>query len=256
MKSNSDKYISEILIQTYRRAGLWHGTGRYAYRNGQVFDILKEILKVGGLVPHVDDWDQKRGASISISVAPARVYARLYAELYRHINERETLRAIRPRLVWSAYFFLRSKWVAWNEYSIFRPHIVDVRKKTVAWTLRLARKPRSFTGAFLLGASDIPGNYPILIGIRPGAVTPTHGSRFIDLHEQRASHPISLSNFTHIEVPRKHVNETLELFATFNTSLPVLPIEEGDAYCWYFTFRHLAHGLTLAPIFARKELSY
>ncbi|MDB4992186.1 MAG: hypothetical protein JWL75_431 [Parcubacteria group bacterium] len=240
--------ISPTLVKLYARAGLWHGTGRYAHQDGQVVDLLQGIIKEGGLTPHLDRWDQKRGDSYTISIARARVYARLYAELYRTTEDRNLIRSIRPRMVWSAYFFLSAKWVAWNEYTVFRPHITDVREKSAEWTKRLARKPRSFTGAFLFGASDISENYPILVGIRPGSIHPTRGSRFIDLHEERSSSAVSLTDFTHIEVPRKNIEETMRIIRKANILLSVLAIEDGDAYCWNFKFKHLASGLTLSPI--------
>lgn len=252
---NSRNAVNRI-PELYSEAELWHGTGRFSYHGETVVDLLHSILRDGGLIPHLDTWDQKRGPSPSVSVAPARVYARLYAELYRHLQDRNLLRAIRPRVVWSAYFFLSSKWVAWREYSFFQPHIHDVREKAAEWTRRLARKPRSFTGAFLFGASDIPNNYPILIGLGSGAVLPTRGSRFIDLHEQRSAHSIPLASFTHLEVPKKNIEETQNMLKSQGISIPVVSIEEGDAYCWHFPFAYLVRGERLAPIYMRKATSW
>ncbi len=203
-----------------------HGTGRYKYEKGNVFDTLQGILKDGGLVPHKDDWDIKRGAMQTVSTARSRSYARLYASLFFPPKKRSGKELI-SRFLSSCYFFFTSKWVAWREYPPPRPHILDFKRKITAWTTKLARHPQSFTGVFLWGGTDIPGNYPVLIGIRKGAIQPTRGSRFIDLHEDRSERPIGISEFTHIEVPAEYVPETLRVLEEAGQKLLVIPLEEG-----------------------------
>jgi len=181
----------------YSGVGSWHGTGRYKYDGEKISDVLQGILDAGGLVTHKEDWDIKRGLMQTISTARARSYARLYASLFFPPKKR-SIKELVLRLIWSCQFFLTSKWVAWQEYPPPRPHVLDPKKKLVAWTMKLAKRPQSFVRLFLWGGTDIPSNYPILIGIRKGAVQPTRGSRFIDLHEDRSEKPIRITDFTHV----------------------------------------------------------
>lgn len=235
------------LANVYSHVRAWHGTGRYAYRDDKVIDILQGIISAGALVPNLDDWDQKRGESRSISTTHARMYARLYAELYRTRKDRNIIKAIRPRFVWSAYFFLTSKFESWREYSLFKPHILNFKEKTIRWTQKLAKKPQTFSEVFLVGGTDIESNYPILIGIRIESIHQIKGSRFIDLHECRSTDSIPIKYFTHIEVPDKNIQETRFLLDQAGIQLLVMPIEAGDKYCLRFPFKVLANGQILTP---------
>jgi hypothetical protein len=211
----------------YSDVGFWHGTGRYKYENGEVADVLGCIVADGGLIPHTDDWDMKRGMMQTISTARSRSYARLYASLFFPPGKR-TIKELVLRLVWSCQFFLTSKWVAWQEYPPPQPHILNLKKKLAAWTVKLAKRPQSFAWLFLWGGTDIPGNYPILIGIRKGAVHPTRGSRFIDLHEDRSEQPIRIADFTHVEVPAEYVKEVSRFLENAGYTLPVISLESGN----------------------------
>ncbi len=106
----------EKIKSLYAQTEYWHGTGRYCYaEDGSVVDILKGIIKDGGLVPHEDDWDRKRGKIQSISMAPARMYARLYACMYMPNGERIE-NEFGSRNLWGYYFFGTAKAVALIEY--------------------------------------------------------------------------------------------------------------------------------------------
>ncbi len=191
---------------------LWHGTGRYKYDNGEVGDILLGIINSGGLVPNNDDWDIKRGLSQTISFARDYSYARLYASLFLPLKDR-TFRELVQRLVLVVRYFIPSKWVAYNEYSLFRPHIIDTKRKLKEWGQKLTTKPpRFFTTLFLWGGTDIQNNYPIIIGVKRTAVKGTEGSRFVDLYEERSEQMVSIADFTHIEVPKNRVSEVTNLF--------------------------------------------
>lgn len=50
------KALPEIL-ELYRQAWRWHGTGRYHYHGNSVKDVLTEIIEKDGLVPHKDPLD-------------------------------------------------------------------------------------------------------------------------------------------------------------------------------------------------------
>ena len=204
---------------------LWHGTGRYKYENGEIADILRGIIKNRGLVPNKDDWDMKRGLSQTISFARDHSYARLYASLFLPPKDR-TLKELVRRLILSARFFLPSKWVAYNEYSPFRPHIIDLRRKLKEWGQKLTTKPQKFfTVLFLWGGTDIPNNYPIIVGVKRTAVRGTKGSRFVDLYEERSEQVISIADFTHIEVPENRVAEVVELFKDADYEMAVTSIK-------------------------------
>jgi hypothetical protein len=230
MEPNSSK---PPLQNLYESVGSWHGTGRYKYEGKEVVDILKGILTAGALIPFDDLWDQKRLDTRSISAARSRDYARLYASLFFPIKQR-SMRELWNRLLWCCRYFLSSKWVAWNEYLPPRPHIIDYKNKVASWTAKLSCKSQSFFYLFLWGGTDIASNYPILIGIRRGAYITTLGSRFIDLHENRSATPISITDFTHIEVPQEHISETQQMFEVAGYSIPIIAIEVGDRSLLYF----------------------
>ena len=217
-----------VIILSMVETTLWHGTGRYKYDNGEVVDILRGIIKKGGLVPNKDDWDMKRGLSQTISFARDHSYARLYASLFLPPKDR-TFRELVRRLVLSARFFLPSKWVAYNEYSPFRPHILELRSKLKEWGQKLTTKPpKFFTVLFLWGGTDILDNYPVIIGVERTSVQGTKGSRFVDLYEDRSEQMVSIANFTHIEVPENRVLEVIDLFKDEEWNMPVTPIMDSN----------------------------
>lgn len=203
---------------------LWHGTGRYKYDGGEVVDVLLGIVESGGLVPHKDDWDMKRGLSQTISFARDHSYARLYASLFLPPKGRD-LKELILRFVLSVRFFLPSKWVAYGEYIPFRPHIVDLRRKLKEWGQKLTGKPpRFFTVLFLWGGTDIPNNYPVIIAVKSAAVQGTKGSRFVDLYEERSERTVSIAAFTYIEVPKDKVESVTQLFEGAGWNVPVTAI--------------------------------
>ncbi len=214
----------------YFDAKLWHGTGRYKYDNGLVVDALQQMVSAGGIVPHMDVWDQKRGPSLTVSLARVRPYARLYASLFFPPNQR-SLCELWKRLVWCCTYFLSSKWVAWQEYPPPRPHIPDQQRKLRTWVTKFSTRPQSsFAYLFLWGGTDVRENYPVLIGVRGNSVQPTTGSRFVDLHEVRTSAPVPINDFTHIEVPQSYVAATTALFVQAGYCVPVIALERGDAF--------------------------
>ncbi|MBX2866626.1 hypothetical protein KTR10_01560 [Candidatus Kaiserbacteria bacterium] len=204
---------------------LWHGTGRYKYDSeGNVYDIFQGIIEDGGLVPHLDEWDQKRGACYSISTTRSRAYARLYASLF-FPSDKRSLKELFRRLIWCLRFFLTSKYVAWMEYTPFRPHITDFRRKIISWAKKYSSDTRSFIYLFLWGGTDIPNNYPILICIKGDGIAPTKGSRFVDLHEIRSEEKISLEDFKCIEVPKEHISEIHSLLHVAGCEIPVVTLD-------------------------------
>ena len=217
-KTSVDDSHSEI--------GVWHGTGRYKYENGEVVDVLKGILQEKALTPYQDTWDRKRLNKFSISLARSRGYARLYASLFFPVNKR-SWKELGRRFLWSCRYLLPSLWVAWKEF-VPLPFIPDYKNKTATSTIKLARKPQSLFYMFLWGGTDISANYPVLIGIKRGVYKATSSSRFVDLYEERISTPISVHDFTHFEVPREQIVHTQQLVAAMGLIIPIRALEEGD----------------------------
>jgi len=239
MESGNDKAIGSL----YADAEYWHGTGRYKYNeHGSIRDVLKGIIAEGGLVPHEDDWDPKRGKIQSISLARARMYARLYACMHMPCGARLT-NELGPRHFWGYCFFLSASVVAHIEYPLQR-HIHDYPNKLREWTGKVSKRPHTLKSIFLEG-TDIPDNYPILIGIKKGSVQPKLGSRFFNLHEARSEALIRFSDMTHIEVPEVNVAETTALLRSAGHDIPIILIEEGEDYCRTFSFWQLVNGRPL-----------
>jgi hypothetical protein len=227
----------------YEHVELWHGTGRYKYSaEGGIVDILKGIITDGGIVPHDDDWDRKRGKIQSISLARTRMYARLYACMYLPNGQRIRNEYL-SRWFWGYYFFGTAKLVAYIEYP-FQRHVPGYKKKIREWTEKVSKKKHSLISIFLTG-TDIPNNYPLLIGIRQGVVHPVPGSRFFNLHECRSESSIQIGDFTHIEVPQDNVEETESLLRAAGYDTSVIPIEQGEEYCRLFSFWQLVNGKPL-----------
>ena len=249
--SNDPEYFEHLpqIAELYKDTEFWHGTGRFKFsQSGDVEDILQGMIKEGGLMPREDDWDRQHGIIHTVSVSPSRMYARLYAGMYcpagTHIkNELGT------RELWGYYFFGTSGILGMLEY---RPNLRQIRrgddsssfipdfgKKTEQWVSKASVQKHNIKDIFLHG-TDIAENYPILIGVKHSAVQPTHGSRFINLHEKRTESPILLNDISHIEVPRARVEETqVVLSENGHTEMKILPIEFGEEYCRKFPFRKL-----------------
>lgn len=217
---------SPIPEDLYKNVGSWHGTGRYKYENGEVVDILKGILDEEALSTYSDMSDQKRPNAHSVSVAHSRAYARLYASLFFPVKQRG-LRELWNRLRWCCHYLLPSLWVAWKEL-VPLPFTVGYKSKVPSFIAKFSHEAQSLFYLLLWGGTDISSNHPILIGIKREAYSITHGSQFVDLHEDRAVEPISIEKFTHIEVPRCRVSEIQQILQTAAYKLPVIALEEGD----------------------------
>jgi hypothetical protein len=90
--------------------------------------------------------------------------------------------------------------------------------------------------------TDIPENYPILIGIRK-SVPVIHFNRGMERLEARTDQPIRLEDITHIEVPFSKVEQTNHFLKEKNSSLLVIPLEFGELYSSSLELRNLL-GIT------------
>ena len=78
--------------------------------------------------------------------------------------------------------------------------------------------------------TDIEGNYPVLIGVVAGAKDLIETTSIAHKVERRSLKPITLQQFTHIEVPLQNIAETEKVLKDQGVSIPVLPLEFGDIY--------------------------
>jgi hypothetical protein len=252
------EYLEKLpeISELYKGVELWHGTGRYKYSDGgDVVDILDGIIRDGGLIPHQDDWDRKRGTVHTISTAPSRMYARLYAGMYAPAATR-IRNELGSRELWGYYFLGTSAIVGLLEYRTnirkvgrgddSTSFIPGINEKSNKWVDKVTVQDHSLKDVFLYG-TDIAENYPILIGVKKGTVQPTHGSKFINLHERRSETPIQMNDISDLEVPRDHVEDTKAVLAHAGyPDVKILPIEFGEEYCRKFSFRKLVSGRPLA----------
>lgn len=249
-------YVAAVpkIAERYSAAGLWHGTGRYQYSSsGAIVDVLLGIVREGGLIPHEDDWDMQNVTAIVTCTAVSRMYARLYAGMYcpeggRIENELGT------RELWAYYFFVTSSIMAIFEYRLgwsavtrrdLTALIPDFAEKNRRWVSKISSREISQKDAFLIG-TDITSNYPILIGIRELAFAPAQTSKYIGLHERRASTRIKLSDVSHLEVPLDRIEETHQLLRMFGIDwIEVVPLEFGEEFSRAFSFWELVNGKRL-----------
>ncbi len=240
----ADSNSSPSLAALYAQTSCWHGTGRHKYdEHGEVVDVLAKIIADGGIVPHKDDWDLKRGVVQSISLGKQRMYARLYAGMF--VPHGTQIRyEYRSRYLWCWYFFGTAKLIALLEYPL-RAHTPNYRKRVAQWARKVSLNPHNSLSIFING-TDIAGNYPILIGVRQGAVQYQYGSHFFNLHERRTTSPICFADMTHIEVPRERAAETRAKLQAHTINVPVFALEDGEDYCRRFSFWQLVNGKPLA----------
>ncbi len=233
----------------YTQATHWHGTGRYHYRNQKdsryedvgddaVVDILAGILECDGLKPHADPWINSGGKTVSL--ATVRMHARIFARV--HADEKGILLyELGSIKYWlRLYFVLLLLWLSTGFRSQI-PLIKSLFRRSFFKNLKNRsselRKPTNNILVTIfeilrgnIPTSDIAGNYPILIG---AAVLPEDLIETIPLTnkvEQRSLRPVTLAQFTHIEVPLDKITETEKILSDKGIHLPVIPLEFGDLY--------------------------
>lgn len=216
----------------YKRTRYWHGTGRYKYASagGAILDVLEGIVREGGLILHEDEWDWKLGKIKSISLAKSRMYAKLYALMYMFEGKRLSNEYL-PIWVWFHYFFGTARILAFFNISLWKLLQGDYSQRRGVWASKVTQSDVKDLYSIFDRGSDIPKNYPILIGVKKGAITRLPGSTIFKLHEVRSSSSIKLDGITHIEVPRNHVEETETILKEASLAIPVIPIEDGEDYC-------------------------
>ncbi len=235
----------------YATAARWHGTGRLQTRNGTVVDILAEIAQSGGLLPHRDPIDLKTGDGDFISTSRARMYARPYADMHHDRQKALTYRYGTPSF-WGKYFMGSVPYETLLEAKLWRRQNRDHYRQIalpamIQWRDKVnIESYRCDIYDALDRGSDIPGNYPILVGLSDTAFEEVAVSKAIGRHESRSRQLIPLIHVTHLEVPLEHIAETCRIFEDAETPVEVIPIEHGERYCSQLSFSDLVSGRLLA----------
>ena len=214
-----------------KQTEFWHGTGRFQYRDGKVVDVLQGMIGRGGLLPQRDDIDLV-GAMDSVSLARSRTYARVYADMHENGEKGERNGSA---LLWSAAFIgplalkIAQEEKVWRSENRQRVKDHFAASNSARWYEKVRQEPTGTLGIFAKG-SDIEGNYPILFGVKEGTVIPTKTSESVAVHEVRSTEPIGFSDLTHIEVPESRVLETQAMLTGAGYEVPVMAIEDFEAY--------------------------
>ena len=245
MSARRDKILSKSIVkpydtsrvESYKRIAnttkLWHGTGRLQYANSDIKDIFADIVKNDALTPARDVYAVLVGGEemVSLSTTRLRIIARSYADMHGR-GEHEKNR-YGSSFWWVAYYYSLFYGLTFTKYS---PHLLRNFSKwnklsrnkdgEITWGKKVNKKAHSVWEVFGMG-SDIPGNYPILFGVRRiGRIaTPPKGIREVEV---RLIDPVHLSDLSHVEVPESRVKEVEDLLTEYGFSVPVFPIELGE----------------------------
>lgn len=230
-------------------ATYWHGTGRYHYqyqgesryesvRADALLDVLGSLVEQDGLIPHHDPWIDSGGKTVSL--ATVRMHSRLFARI--HLYEKDTLTyELGDIRFWVIlYTKLLLLWTIRNVYNC-RQFIAGLFRRgsytdlqTYASALRKPHGNRAVAFGDLITmqavTTDIPGNYPILIGISKKNLQTVDTIPLTHAVEVRSLQPVMLQNFTHIEVPLVKIEETEKVLKEKGVELAVLPLEFVDIY--------------------------
>lgn len=235
------------LTKVYKNVWRWHGTGRFQYKNGKVVDVLENILKEGGLVPHRDPLDYTRGEMYSVSTSPSRTYSSLYAQLHYESGKR-----FRPfnqtAYGWLFYMIEIVKASFRHDRRLlkkdFRIQNNLTGKDTEYFHKKYTREKVYRRDMVNGGVSDIKGNYPVIIGIKEKTFQEAEIAEVLRKHESRSETTISINDFTHIEVPVDNVKEMKYLLKKHGlVNLPVYAIEFGEELSKTLPSSFIKHGI-------------
>ena len=86
-------------------------------------------------------------------------------------------------------------------------------------------------GLFFNTGSDIPNNYPILIGIKQSDHHILETAGYVARYENRVGSSIPLSAFTHLEVPAIRIHEVTQLLKKYGQEdMPVFAFEQCEVW--------------------------
>ena len=225
----------------YTSSPLWHGTGRYRYKDGEVVDILESISETGYILPNLDKFDINR-PMVSISLAKSRMYARAYADM--HGAGSHEINRYGGSLFWACSFLGSIALEASKETKVWKPsgyykmlgHLAAA--DTIGWYENITHMVDPSVVSVYQNGSDIHDNYPVLFNVR--GANPTETSKAVKLHEIRTEDVLDLvTDIDHIEVPLSRIDETKAIMP----GVSILPIEMGEEYCSSYTFSQHMHEI-------------
>lgn len=236
----------------YGDVDVWHGSGRYELNEaGEIADILEGVVAAGALNTHKDGWDTSLGETETISTTSMRPYAAGYADMHQQEGEQLEYQDSRSNPAWIMKAVRRRTLQSPAAALSFVKNIGRLKSKISGgdahdWIARKTGDSQAAgdqkASAFLHRRSSIPGNYPILWGIKPDAFDPVKTAKFVEKTEKRADTPIALNSVTHVEVPFAHIPETQEVFDRHGITVPIIPRELGERYSSEFSDRELITG--------------
>lgn len=225
----------QMYLDATKETIYWHGTGRLQYdKQTKAVDVLEQMLEQGGIQPFKDAFDIKHGEMLSISVARQRMYARIYADMHVYEGAKSSERYGRPRF-WAYYFIMAINLHATKELGLWNPkirrqqHAAWRKQGKEVWAVKVRQDPGESTGRFFDNGSDIPGNYPILIGIKHADYTLLETADYVARYESRIGSSISVRAITHLEVPKDKQAEVGALLKKYGYSnIPVFAFEQCE----------------------------
>lgn len=231
--------------KSFKSAKLWHGSGRYKYETGGVFDILANILEYGAINPMQDIYAVSVGMDemSTISTTPLRMIARSYADTFgAGSNERSRYGSSE---FWATYFygmfyamlFSRYAVTTFRNWSRWREKAKNDNGST-AWGQKVHKASEHVWDTFILG-SDIVGNFPIVYAIRDYS-DPVKLPESLAKAEVRLQNPVKISELSHIEVPLAKIGEAKKMLSQFrHGDVKVFAIELGEYYASQQDFHEL-----------------
>ena len=229
-----------------RDTQFWHGTGRWQHGERSIIDVLKSFCDTGGLKPARDVYAVFGGSDQhiihSISLCRSRMVARSYADMHG-LGWKEKNR-YGDALTWTSYYYslfyarlftisgitMLRRWKTWRSLS-------HDEHGDNTWGKKVNRQARDVWEIFCLG-SDIPSNYPILIGVKHLA-SQVELEKPMRYYEARADKRIAITDISHIEVPYNKQKEVRRLLRAHNITLPVTSIELGECVSAQKSFTEL-----------------
>lgn len=229
-----------------RDTQFWHGTGRWQHGERSIIDVLKSFCDTGGLKPARDVYAVFGGSDQhiihSISLCRSRMVARSYADMHG-LGWKEKNR-YGDALTWTSYYYslfyarlftisgitMLRRWKTWRSLS-------HDEHGDNTWGKKVNRQARDVWDIFCLG-SDIPSNYPILIGVKHLA-SQVELEKPMRYYEARADKRIAITDISHIEVPYNKQKEVRRLLRAHNITLPVTSIELGECVSAQKSFTEL-----------------
>jgi len=244
---------SEAEIKQYtdvaKAAQYWHGTGRYHHDDDRLMDVLTAIITHGGLKPAYDAYAIFSAGTVmhSISLTTRRIIARSYADM--HGKGYKEPNRYGDALTWASYYYglfyaklytlnavkLRRHWKRWHS-------LTHDENGDNTWGKKVNKQAKDVWDIFCLG-SDIPGNYPIVIGVK-NIKSQVDFSSVFAAYEVRTLETVMLDDISHFEVPDDKVAVTQQILASHGCTLPVFAIELGETVAATQTFGDL---LGLSP---------